>query len=122
GLVAGGDGGGGGGGVGAEGGAVIGLSAAHHREVQEAQGILMLQDGAVAAHAGAVYQGGQIVVGALNLGIAHAVADEQENVLGGAGGSGFGSGSGGGDSGSAVAGGSLACGRAAGRKAEGQGG
>src|SRR5699024_5529209 len=40
-------------------------------------------------------QGAQVVVGALDLGIAHAVADEEEDVLGGLGGS-FGGGGGGG--------------------------
>ena len=53
---------------------------------RQAQSVLMLQDGAVAAHAGAVFQRRQIVVGALDLGVAHAVANEQENVLGRAGG------------------------------------
>ena len=88
GLVAGGDGGGGGGRVGAEAGAVVGLGAAGDGEIDEAQSVLMLQDRAVAAHAGAVFQRRQIVVGALDLGVAHAVANEQEDVLGRAG-SGF---------------------------------
>ena len=86
GLVAGGDGGGGGSRVRAEAGAVVGLGAAGHREIHKAQRVLVLEDGAVAAHAGAVLQGGQVVVGALDLGVAHTVANEQENVLGRAGG------------------------------------
>ena len=86
GLVAGGDGGGGGSGVRAEAGAVVGLGAAGHGEIDKAQSVLMLQDRAVAAHAGAVFQRRQIVVGALDLGVAHTVANEQENVLGRVGG------------------------------------
>ena len=73
GLFARGDGGGGGGGVGAEGGGVVGGDAAHEGELHEAE--LRRGDGAVVLH-GALIEGG-----GLDLGHAHAVADEQEDVL-----------------------------------------
>ena len=74
GLFAGGDGGGGGSGVRAEGGAVVGGHAAHLRELGKAQ--LCLGDGTV------VGDSALIEPGRLDLGSAHAVADEQEDVLG----------------------------------------
>ena len=73
GLIAGGDGGRGGRGVRAEGCAVVGGHAADFGEGGEAQ--LPLGDGPV------VLGGALIEAGRLDLGSAHAVADEQENVL-----------------------------------------
>ena len=74
GLVTGGDGGRRGGGVRAEGGAVVGGHAADFGEGREAQ--LPLGDGTV------VLGGAFIKTCGLDLGGAHAVADEQENILG----------------------------------------
>ena len=74
GLVAGGDGGGGGSGVRAEGGAVIGGHAAHLREAGKAQVSL--------GHSAIVVHGALVEACGLDLGSAHAVANEQENVLG----------------------------------------
>ena len=74
GLFAGSDGGGSGSGVRAEGGAVVGGHAAHLRELGKAQ--LCLGDGTV------VGDSALIEPGRLDLGSAHAIADEQEDVLG----------------------------------------
>ena len=74
GLVAGGNGSGRGSGVRAEGGAVVGGHAAHLRELGKAQ--LCLGDGTV------VGDSALIEPGRLDLGRAHAIADEQEDVLG----------------------------------------
>ena len=89
GLVAGGQGGGGGGGVGGEGVGVIGDGGADTLEVHEVQVLGAVQDGAaVVVQAGLglpvvlVGQGAQIVGRGLDLGIAHAVADKQEHILG----------------------------------------
>ena len=81
GLVAGGDGGGGGGRVGAEGGGVVGHGAAGHGEVHEGEGDVSAENAVVV-----VSHCAQIVGGGLELGIAHAVADEEEDVLGTSGG------------------------------------
>ena len=74
GLMAGGDGGSSGSGVGAEGGAVIGGHAAHLGKLGEAQ--LAFSDGAVVLHRALVE------AGRLDLGRAHAVADEEEDIFG----------------------------------------
>ena len=74
GLFAGSDGGSGGSGVRAEGGAVVGGHTAHFRELGKAQ--LCLGDGTV------VGDSALIEPGRLDLGSAHAIADEQEDVLG----------------------------------------
>ena len=74
GLVAGGDGGGSGSGVRAERGAVVGGHAAHLRKAGKAQ--VSLGHSAVVVHSALVKACG------LDLGSAHAVTDEQENVLG----------------------------------------
>ena len=74
GLVAGGDGGGGGSGVRAEGSAVVGGHAAHGGEAGKAQ--VSLGNSTVVVH------GALIEAGGLDLGSAHAVADEQEDVFG----------------------------------------
>ena len=74
GLVAGGDGGGGGSGIRAEGGAVVGGHAAHLREAGKAQVSL--------GHSAVVVHGALVEAGRLDLGGAHAVTDEQEDVLG----------------------------------------
>ncbi len=90
GLVAGGDGGGGGGGVGGEGVGVIGDGGAGSLKVHEVEVLGAVEDGAlVVVQTGLglpvvlVLQGAQVVGGGLDLGVAHAVADEQEDVLGG---------------------------------------
>ena len=90
GLVPGGDGGGGGGGVGGEGVGVVGDGGAGGLEVHEVQVLGAVQNSAlVVVQAGSglpvvlVVEGTQEVAGGLDLGIAHAVADEQEHVLGG---------------------------------------
>ena len=90
GLVAGGDGRGGGGGVGGEGVGVEGDGSAHALKVHEVQVLRAIQDGAlVVVQAGLglpvvlIVQGAQIVGRGLDLGIAHAVADEQEDIFGG---------------------------------------
>ena len=74
GLVAGGDGSGSGSGVGAERSAVVGGHTAHLGELGEAQ--LALDDSAVVLHRTLIESGG------LDLGRTHAVADEEENILG----------------------------------------
>ena len=74
GLVAGGDGGGSGSGIRAEGGAVVGGHAAHLREAGKTQVSL--------GHSAVVVHGALVKACGLDLGSAHAVADEQENVLG----------------------------------------
>ena len=74
GLVAGGDGGGGGSRIRAEGGAVVGGHAAHLREAGKAQVSL--------GHSAVVVHGALVEACRLDLGSAHAVANEQENVLG----------------------------------------
>ena len=74
GLVAGGDGSSGGSRVRAEGGAVVGGHAAHLREAGKAQ--VSLGHSAVVVHSALVEACG------LDLGSAHAIADEQEDVLG----------------------------------------
>ena len=74
GLVAGGDGGGGGSRVRAEGGAVVGGHAAHPGEGGKAQIGL--------GHSTVVVHGALVEPGGLDLGSAHAVTDEQEDVLG----------------------------------------
>ena len=73
GLVARGDGGRGGGGVGAERRGIVGGHAAHMREAHEGKGAL--DNGAV------VFGRTLEIAGNLNLLVAHAVADEQEDVL-----------------------------------------
>ena len=90
GLVSGGNGRGGGGGVGGEGVGVEGDGGAHALKVHEVQVLRAVQDGAlIVVQAGLslpvvlIVQGAQIVGRGLDLGIAHAVADEQEDVLGG---------------------------------------
>ena len=75
GLFARSDGGGGGSGVGAEGGGVIGGDAADEGELHEAQ--------LGGSHSAVVLDGALVEGGGLDLGHAHAVADEQEDVLGG---------------------------------------
>ncbi len=74
GLVAGGNGSGRGSGVRAEGGAVVGGHAAHMGEAGEAQVGL--------GHSTVVVHGALVEPGGLDLGGAHAVADEQEDVFG----------------------------------------
>ena len=74
GLVAGGDGSGSGSGIGAERSAVVGGHAAHLGELSEAQ--LALDDSAVILYRTLIESGG------LDLGRTHAVADEEENILG----------------------------------------
>ena len=74
GLVASGDGGCGGSGVRAERSAVVGGHAAHGGEAGEAQVGL--------GHSTVVVHGALVEAGRLDLGSAHAVADEQEDVLG----------------------------------------
>ena len=74
GLVAGGNGSGRGSGVRAEGGAVVGGHAAHMGEAGEAQVGL--------GHSAVVVHGALVEAGGLDLGGAHAVADEQEDVFG----------------------------------------
>mgnify|MGYP006064335869 CR=1 FL=1 len=88
GLVAGGDGGGGGGGVRGEGVGVVGDGGAGGLKVHEVEVAGAVQDGAlVVVQAGLglpvvlVGQGAQVVGGGLDLGIAHAVADEQKHIL-----------------------------------------
>ena len=73
-LVAGSNGGCGGSGVRAEGGAVVGGHTAHGGEAGEAQVGL--------GHSAVVVHGALVEAGRLDLGSAHAVADEQEDVLG----------------------------------------
>ena len=89
GLVAGGDGGGGGGGVRGEAAGVIGDGGACHGKVHEVQrhgsvqlGTLTVLDAGLSLHVVGVSHGAQIVGSGLELGIAHAVADEQEHILG----------------------------------------
>src|SRR5699024_9974557 len=109
----------------AEAGAVVGLGAAGHREIDKAQGVLVLQNSAVAAHAGAVLQRREVVVGALDLGVAHAVANEQKDVFGRGGrglGRGFRLAAGRRRRGGGAGGGGSAGRRAARRQAQGQAG
>ena len=81
GLVAGGEGGGGGGGVGAEGTGVVGDGRTGHGEIHEGKGHVAVQNVVTAG----VGQSAQIVGGGLELRVAHAVADEQKDILGGLG-------------------------------------
>ena len=88
GLVAGGDGGGGGSGVGGEGVGVIGDGGAGSLKVHKVEVLGAVEDGAlVVIQAGlglpvvSVLQGTQVVGGGLDLGVAHAVPDEQEDVF-----------------------------------------
>ena len=74
GLFAGSDGGSSRSGVGAEGSAVISSDAAHHGELHEAQ--------VSGDHSAVVLGGAQVEGGGLDLGQAHTVADEEEDVLG----------------------------------------
>ena len=92
-LVAGGDGGGGGSGVGSEAAGVVGDGGAGHIEVHEVQGHRTVQLGALpvldtglSLHVILVRHGAQVIGSGLELGIAHAVADKQEHILGGFGG------------------------------------
>ena len=88
GLVAGGDGGGGGSGVGGEGVGVIGDGGAGSLKVHKVEVLGAVEDGAlVVIQTGlglpvvSVLQGTQVVGGGLDLGVAHAVPDEQEDVF-----------------------------------------
>ena len=88
-LVAGGDGSGRGRRVGAEAVGVIGHGGAGHGEVHKVEVLRAIENGAlVIVQAGfslpviGIAQGAQVVAGRLDLGIAHAVADEQEDILG----------------------------------------
>ena len=90
GLVAGGDGGGGGGGVGSKAVGIKGHRGTGGLKIHKIQIGRTVQLGAhVVVQAGLsvqvvlVGQGAQVIGGGLDLGIAHAVADEQEHVLGG---------------------------------------
>ena len=90
GLVPGGEGGGGGGGVGGEGIGVVGDGGAGGLKVHKVQVLGAVQDGAlVVVQAGGglpvvlVVESAQEVGSGLDLGIAHAVSDEQEDILGG---------------------------------------
>ena len=89
GLVSGGNGRGGGGGVGAEAVGVVSNSGAYRLKIHKVEVLRAIQLGAlVVVQAGLrlpvvlVLQGAQIVGCRLNLGIAHAVADKQEHILG----------------------------------------
>ena len=78
GLEAGGDGRSGGGGVGAEGRGIVGGGVAHAVELHKVQGHVAVQNAVViGVRVGALESGSQ-----LELGIGHAVADEQEDILG----------------------------------------
>ena len=89
GLVPGRDGGRGGGGVGAEAVAVVSDGGARDGEVHEVQGDGAVENGAAVVveaglglHVIGVLKRAEVVRGGLDLGIAHAVADEEEHILG----------------------------------------